>query len=240
MRDPTKGVDKAIADALQEGRFADLPGKGQPLVIDTSPDAVIKGLLKEANVSLAPEWARLAGDIDRLFEEEQQLLQRYAATYEAELDLLTASPAAELMPEGRRWPRIIRWVAGGRPSTPPAESRRERSLADVQRSWDRTLERYAGLLHDLNRKIRRFNQQVPLTSRQRAPLAVKERLEAFIERFPRLALAEDGSVRPEPSRVPASLLAPPPETADPAARKRSALEAVALQRARRREPPPIG
>jgi hypothetical protein len=102
------------------------------------------------------------------------------------------------------------------------------------------LERYAALLHDLNRKIRRFNQLVPLTNRQRAPLPVKERLEAFIERFPRLALAEAGTVVPEPSRVPASLLVPPPETADPAARKRAALEAVALQRARRREPPPIG
>src|SRR5436305_14829754 len=94
MRDPTKGLDKVITDAQQEGKFEDLPGKGKPLVIDTSPDAVIKGLLKEANVSFAPEWIHLANDIDRLFEDEQQLLQRYAATYQADVALLTAAAAS--------------------------------------------------------------------------------------------------------------------------------------------------
>src|SRR5256885_15963398 len=98
MRDPTKGLDKVITDAQQEGKFEDLPGKGKPLVIDTSPDAVIKGLLKEANVSFAPEWVRLACDIDRLLAEEAQLLQSYTGTYEADRAPLAAgagtAPAA--------------------------------------------------------------------------------------------------------------------------------------------------
>jgi hypothetical protein len=246
MRDPTKGLEKVISEAQQEGKFEDLPGKGKPLVIDTSPDAVVKGLLKEANVSLAPEWARLAGDIDRLLEEEQQLLQRYAATYASDLALLSAStgnPAStreSVEQTTHGWTATVRRVLRQRPSEPPSGARASRSLADAQRHWDRSLERYAALLHDLNRKIRRFNQLVPLTNRQRAPLAVKGRLEAFIERFPRLALAEDGAVRAERSLVPPSLLVPPPEVQDPATRKRAALEAIALQRARRREPPPIG
>jgi hypothetical protein len=248
MRDPTKGVEKVITEAQQEGKFTDLPGKGKPLVIDTSPDAVVKGLLKEANVSLAPEWARLAGDIDRLLEEEQQLLQRYAATYASDLVLLSDSIGNQSStPESsgqttHGWTAIARRIFRRHPSEPPTRARAARSLSDAQRQWDRSLERYAALLHDMNRKIRRFNQLVPLTNRQRTPLAVKERLEAFIERFPRLALAEDGAVRPERSLVPPSLLVPPPEpeVQDPAMRKRAALEAVALQRARRREPPPIG
>jgi hypothetical protein len=246
MRDPTKGLEKTITEAQAEGKFEDLPGKGKPLVIDTSPDAVIKGLLKEANVSLAPEWARLAGDIDRLLEEEQQLLQRYAATYGSDLALLAAGAGNSDQPcerpagSGRWWQVVAGWATRKRSARPAAGAYRFRNLADAQRHWDRALERYAGLLHDLNRKIRRFNQLVPLTNRQRAPFAVKERLEAFIERFPRLALAEDGAVRAERSLVPPSLLVPPPEAQDPAARKRAALEAVALQRARRRQPPPIG
>ena len=64
MRDPTIGLDQIIADAQQEGKFEDLEGEGKPLVIDTSPDAVIKGILKEANVSMAPEWIPLTCEID--------------------------------------------------------------------------------------------------------------------------------------------------------------------------------
>src|SRR5437588_4662979 len=129
MRDPTKGLDKVITDAQQEGKFDDLPGKGKPLVIDTSPDAVIKGLLKEANVSFAPEWIHLANDIDRLFEEEQQLLQRYAVTYEADVALLAAvaaGPDASDVPSsspvpGGRWRQVIaRWTAGKQPRPPSA------------------------------------------------------------------------------------------------------------------------
>jgi hypothetical protein len=249
MRDPTKGLETAITEAQRKGKFDDLPGKGKPLVIDTSPDAVIKGLLKEANVSFAPEWIHLANEIDRLLEEEQQLLQRYAATYESDVALLAAAAVSpddagepsEPPARGGRWRQVVaRWASGRSTRVPAAGTRRARSLADVQRAWDRALERYAALLHDLNRKIRRFNQLVPLTNRQRVPPSVKERLEAFIGRFPRLSLADDGTVRPVPSLVPAPLLVPPAETEDPMARKRSVLEAVALQRARRREPPPIG
>src|SRR5436305_1261060 len=139
MRDPTKGLEKVITEAHQEGKFADLPGKGKPLVIDTSPDAVIKGLLKEANVSLAPEWARLAGDIDRLLEEEQQLLQRYAVTYGSDLALLSAGVGNHAStPESaaqttRGWTAIARWIFRKRPSEPPARARTPRSLADAQR-----------------------------------------------------------------------------------------------------------
>src|SRR4051794_34905592 len=128
MRDPMKGLEKAITEAQQEGKFEDLPGKGKPLVIDTSPDAVIKGLLKEANVSLAPEWARLATDIDRLLEEEEQLLQRYAATYQADLALLGAGAgslqeplnrAASPVPARPWWHLIARWRAARRARARP-------------------------------------------------------------------------------------------------------------------------
>src|SRR5713226_5360740 len=109
MRDPTTGLDKVITDAQQEGNFEDLPGKGKPLVIDTSPDAVIKGILKEANVSVAPEWVRLACEIDRLIEDEEKLLRSYAATYEAGR---TALAGGDTLP------------AATEPTAPPGAARR--------------------------------------------------------------------------------------------------------------------
>src|SRR5215210_7569298 len=88
MRDPMSAFDKIITEAQQEGKFEDLAGKGKPLVIDTSPDAVIKGLLKEANVSVAPEWITLAIEIDRLLEEDERALARFAADYQTGLSSL--------------------------------------------------------------------------------------------------------------------------------------------------------
>ena len=66
MPDPMLALDKIISEAQREGKFEDLPGKGKPLETDTSPDAAIKGVLKEANLSVAPEWITLAIEIDHL------------------------------------------------------------------------------------------------------------------------------------------------------------------------------
>jgi hypothetical protein len=249
MRDKLKGVDQIIAEAQAEGRFEDLPGKGKPLVIDSSPDAVVKGLLRHANVSMAPEWIVLASEIDRLLEQEQQLLQEYAAISEAERAALmkSASPAhtpasgqhSPSAPSRTGWHGAIRTLFV-RPPAAPAP-RREEALAEFQRRWDLTLERYAGLLHEVNRKIRRFNPIVPMDNRQRALLPVRERLEAFADRFPRLARAEDGAVRPERGYVPASLVSPP-QTEEHARPKRDVLQTAALLQFRQggRKPPPIG
>ena len=253
MRDPMSALEQIIADAQQEGKFEDLQGKGKPLVIDTSPDAVIKGILKEANVSMAPEWITLACEIDRLLEQEEQLLQSYAAAAEAEQAALmgagapaapvtTPGPPATSEPRRRGWRALVAPLAGQRSDPPARRSPDEPIVGAFQRRWDLTLERYAALLHDLNRKIRRFNQIVPLAHRQRALLPVQERLKAFAGRFPRPARAEDGTLRLERGFIPAALLSPPPEPEDAAKPKRDVLRAAALQRMRQgdRKPPPIG
>jgi hypothetical protein len=249
------GLDKIITDAQKEGKFADLRGKGKPLVIDTSPDAIVKSILKEANVSVAPEWITLASEIDRLLEQEQQLLQTYATAAEADQAALMESggpvaarattPGEPATNEPRRlgWHALVAWLAGKRADTPAPRSPDEVTASTFQRRWDLTLEQYAALLHRLNRQLRRFNQIVPLAHRQRALRPVRERLEAFTERFPRLTRAADGMLRPERGHVPASLLAPPPEAEEGARRKRDVLQAAALLRTTKRgrkPPPPIG
>src|SRR5947209_18069800 len=98
MRDPTRGVDQIIAEAQKEGKFEELRGKGRPLVIDTSPDAVVKSILKEANVSMAPEWITLASEIDRLLEQGEQLLESYAAEYARERAALARSVESAAAP----------------------------------------------------------------------------------------------------------------------------------------------
>jgi hypothetical protein len=95
-------------------------------------------------------------------------------------------------------------------------------------------------LHEANRKIRRFNQIVPLANRQRAPMPVPERLERFVDQFPRPARASNGTVQLERGAIPNSLLTPPAASEDTGTRQRYLLEAAALLKSHRRQPPSIG
>src|SRR5438093_382377 len=98
MPDPMLALDKIISEAQQEGKFEDLPGKGKPLEIDTSPDAALKGVLKEANVSVTPEWITLAVAIDHLLEQGEQALQRYAEAYAVDRAAVMESQAPARRP----------------------------------------------------------------------------------------------------------------------------------------------
>jgi hypothetical protein len=278
-------VDKIIAEAQEEDLFKDLPGKGKPLTIDPSPDAVVKSILKQANVSMAPEWITLASEIDDLLGRMEHDLEAYSAEAAAGLAVLTeAGSRTERLPEpppadrsrtmenaktrrgevreGKErqgwvpqpFQRLFAFLAlsrfrvllrerGVQAETPTAAAtgRRSQAVAAFHRRWDQALAQYAGRLHECNRKIRRFNQLVPVVNRQRRLLPVGERLEGFVERFPRLERAVDGSYQSVPGVVPAALLEPPAESG-PATRQRDVVEAVALQRMRQmgRRPPPIG
>jgi Domain of unknown function (DUF1992) len=261
MRDLLKGVDQAIRDAQEAGKFDDLRGKGKPLVLDMSPDAVVNGLLKEANVT--PEWIELARQIERLEEESERLLESFAAVHEAGRSALMgdvsgreraiertcgAVPRADARAPARTEPR---WQFGWRAlaarlarsvvDAPAAETGREAALAEFHRRWEITLARYAALLHQINRKRRRFNQIVPLADRQRLPVPVAERLESFVERFPILARDEAGMLQPVRGIIPESLLAPPLEE-ESAVYKRDLRQAAAIHGMRQigRRPPPIG
>ena len=53
--------DDAIREAMEQGLFDDLPGKGKPLRLDpraATPEGMAAGILREAN--FVPEWIELA------------------------------------------------------------------------------------------------------------------------------------------------------------------------------------
>ena len=243
MREPKKSIDQIIEEAQAEGKFDDLEGKGKPLVLDMSPDAVIQNLLKEAGVK--PDWIEREGQIDRTLAEAERLLEQFAGEVVAVRGRLPARPAApapsapEAPPRTAWHARLLRRLSlGPAPATlTPADD-----MAAYHRRWESRLERYAGLLHRANGLIRRFNLIVPLVQRQRALVRVEERLEAFAERFPCFERGADGAFREVRGVVPASLLAPPPEEDPDPAVRRDLQRAAAMQEVRRigRRPPPIG
>jgi hypothetical protein len=244
MRDPMSAFDKIITEAQQEGKFEELEGKGKPLQIDTSPDAVVKGILKEANVSITPEWITLAIEIDRLIEEDEQALTAFAARYEAGRSSLMDEPCPPSSPEPtpepwwRRWWRaLLRGWADDRPAT----SMPEAGAGMLQQQWDRELSLHAARLHRATRKIRRFNQIVPLANRQRPLLKVEERLRAFVEKFPRPERTAEGGWQFVRATISPALLTPPTEEQETEGRRRDVMHAAALARMRQggRKLPPM-
>ena len=240
MRDPRKdiekGIEQSIREAFEEGKFDDLEGKGKPLVLDTSPDAVVKNLLKNANI--VPEWIALTSEIDRGLQEVEAQLAAYENERLSAISALPDPGASVTTAEPRRIPRLF---ARRRQPSGVAPSSIDEAVAAFNRRWDWTLARHAERLHLLNRKIRRFNLIVPLVDRQRHLLPVAERLDEFAERFPRLLVAPGGIVKPVRGAVPEELRSPPREKED-AAFKRDLTQSEALQQMRNfgKRPPPIG
>jgi len=180
-------VEEAIQEAQKEGKFANLPGRGKPLHLDPSPDAVVKNLLKEANVK--PEWIEVAQEIEKLECAAASVFTAYEQQYTAELvgfeQEVREWKRADDTSTWRRW--WHRWFHG---------PRLERQLCDRIEAFncrcDVTLARYASYLHQANAKIRRYNDLVPIAGRQRGLIEVGEKLRNFAGKFPHVVATPEG------------------------------------------------
>src|SRR5689334_13110225 len=101
-RDPMAAVEPALEQAIREGAFDDLPGKGKPLQLDPSPNAVVRNLLKEADAK--PEWVELPIQIDALVDEAAGILKELARRQELVRNAAevppTSPPPAETLAQG--------------------------------------------------------------------------------------------------------------------------------------------
>lgn len=241
MREPKRTMDQIIQEAQAEGKFDNLEGMGKPLVLDPSPDAVIQNLLKEAGVK--PDWIEAEVAVDKVLAEAEALLARF----EAEADvlrrrLLAPPPPAPEADTPARAAWSARLLARLAPGPAPVLVTLADEVATYHRRWETRLEQYAALLHRANTLIRRFNLIVPIVQRQRAPIYVSDRLEAFAGRFPCYERGPEGALREVRGVVPSRLLEPPKEESADAAGKRDLRQAAAMYQVRRfgRRPPPIG
>jgi hypothetical protein len=191
-------VEEAIQEALRDGRFDNLPGKGKPLELDPSPDAVINNLLRDSK--MRPVWIEVGCEIDTLRERAALFRDEFARRHMSVFEELTQKRTAA-KPEvwWRRWWRIL-WSGSDN------RLRRGDPVASFNRRWDVELARQAALLHEANEKIRRFNRLVPLRQLQRNTVSVSEHMEEFVCRFTKLSYAADGSVVPLRGQVLPSLL----------------------------------
>lgn len=153
-------VSEQIEEAMERGEFKDLPGKGEPLKLDTNPFLtpqvrMANRLLKENG--FAPRWIELEKEIKQEKAQLERLLTNLKARRERLIALIQQHP--------------------------------ERHAA-VSRSFEyeraRGIARYSEKLENLNQKIRRVNLLMPTRNRQYGLINKEAALDRFEETCPGL------------------------------------------------------
>ena len=153
-----KIADRMIQQAIEEGLFDNLPGRGQPIQLDDDPLTpphlrLGNRILKNANV--LPDWAQLDAEIRRSMDECSRTWARVAAEYP------------------RRRAR-----AGA------AECGSERGGRDFAAWYSRTRRSYLNALRCVNHEILKFNLSAPNVPRPPIPYRLAEETERFDAAFP--------------------------------------------------------
>lgn len=153
-------VNKQIEDAMERGEFANLPGKGKPLKLDTNPyltpqTRMVNRLLKENG--FAPRWVELEKEI----KQERAQLERILINLKARRKRLSAIV--------QRYPH-----------------RRGAISQTFEQERARAMAQYSEKLENLNRKIQRVNLLMPTRNRQYVLVNRAEVLARFQEACPSL------------------------------------------------------
>ena len=153
-------VNKQIEEAMKRGEFANLPGKGKPLKLDTNPfltpqTRMANRLLKENG--FAPRWVELEKEI----KQEKAQLERILINLKARRERLAA-------------------IVQQHPHRHAAVSR------SFEHERARGIEQYSEKLKNLNRKIQRVNLLMPTRNRQHALINRAEAITRFQKACPSL------------------------------------------------------
>ena len=153
-------VNKQIEEAMERGEFANLPGEGKPLKLDTNPyltpqARMTNRLLKENG--FAPRWVELEKEIKK----EKTQLERVLINLKARRERLAA---------------IIQQYP----------HRREAISRTFEHERARGIAQYSEKLENLNQKIQRVNLLMPTRNRQHALINRAKRLARFQKACPSL------------------------------------------------------
>ncbi|MCC7353830.1 MAG: DUF1992 domain-containing protein [Anaerolineae bacterium] len=151
LRDWESEIDKSIREAMEQGKFDNLPGKGKPQDLSVNPhmdsaDEAAFQMLQDAGY--APDWI-----------EDDKALR-------AETEKARAALA-------RAWAyRRERLAAMASQAGPEADAERAR----LEDSWQRAQSNFAEQVAALNRRIRDYNLKAPSSSLHRLLLRVDEEI----------------------------------------------------------------
>ncbi|MDE0425192.1 MAG: DUF1992 domain-containing protein [Candidatus Poribacteria bacterium] len=153
-------VSEQIEKAMERGEFKDLPGKGEPLKLDTNPfltpqARMANRLLKENG--FAPRWIELEKEIKQEKAQLERLLRNLKARRERLATFIAQHP-----------------------------HRHEAVSRSFEYERARGLTRYSEKLENLNKKIQRVNLLMPTRNRQYGLTNKETALDRFEENCPSL------------------------------------------------------
>ena len=153
-------VNKQIEEAMERGEFANLPGEGKPLKLDTNPFLTSQArmanrLLKENG--FAPRWVELEKEI----KQGKAQLERILINLKVRRERLATI--------AQQYPH-----------------RREAISRSFEHERARGIAQYSEKLENLNQKIQRVNLLMPTRNRQYALVNQAQALARFQETCPSL------------------------------------------------------
>lgn len=216
-------IDDVIREAMKEGKFDNLEGRGKPLKLNPQDDLGSLAFRMVKDAGFAPEWVELAKQIEAGMQGCQKMLEDYAARRDRQLQSLEAMQAEPQPHRGGR-----RWLGSKRRSSSSLAD----MIAEFNRDWERTLAAYCAELHKVNTMIDRFNHTVPVRGREKAKLAVRELAAEFVARLPKLSPLTEGarSLQFVEGAIDERLLQPPQAEPPIVGKTRGRVQAEALEK----------
>jgi len=147
---PVKSADEAIRQAIEAGKFDNLPGKGKPIQWERI-NTIRENPLADPEWQLAYTMLRSSGYTLPWIEVRQEI----------ETDLGAARAAL-----GRSWAWRQDALAAGQ------------ALAAIEPEWQRAVALYRQRAEALNRRIQAYNIQAPLAQFQKTLINIEQDIEA--------------------------------------------------------------
>lgn len=146
-------IEEKVQEAIKNGVFDDLPGKGKPLKFDdqsmNNENWLVAKVLKNANY--LPPWLELDKNIRKAKEELMRILKTHQEWLEAHIEKLSNTEKQEEM----------------------VLLERIKSIHKIRK------DRYFTLVKEINPQIRKMNFEVPVASLQRSLVKEEEWFQKF-------------------------------------------------------------
>ena len=166
-------AERKIQEAIEEGQFDNLPGKGKPIVFEDDPATPVhlrlaNKILKNADV--LPEWIQVQKDIQT---ERQEI----------------AALRARLLRDNQKWRDKLATLPEGHPT------------AQIYAEWNaKSRASYLRHLKSVNTSILKFSLLAPSSTVAPTPYKIEAEMEAFDAEF--LPPAQPVSIAPPPESEP--------------------------------------
>lgn len=167
-------AERKIQEAIDDGKFDNLPGKGKPIVFDDDPMTpahlrLANRILRNANV--LPEWMQVQKDLNAERQEIVQIRERLRREYAKRRAGVAANYAPRIAQQFADWHALAR--------------------AD-----------YLRRLKNINTGILKLNLMAPSTVQPGTPCKIEAEMAAFDEEFPPLAgMSPSAAALPSGSRI---------------------------------------